>query len=169
MLRLQDKRTIKRIMAFALTLSVVPAVAQESGGVVSGTLNGKTVTCQIWPMQSDFGRFGDTFTVSIMTGPCDGDEGRGQITLGFEQTSGSKDSLEIRIPGQGDSPDLYGGTDTGATLELLSASEEGGFLSLSGKVTTQVGPSDDRGRTIDLPASRELEVNFSGVIEGLGD
>jgi class 3 adenylate cyclase len=62
-----------------------------------------------------------------------------------------------------------GGIDTGATLELLSASEDGGFLSLSCKVSAQVGPSDDRGRTIDLSASRELEVSFSGVIEGLGD
>lgn len=168
-MRLQEKPTVKLIMAFALILSVVPAVAQEPGGVVSGTLSGKTVTCQIWPMQSDFGRFGSTLTVSIVTSPCEGDEGLGQIALGFEQTGGSTDSLEIRILGEGDSPDLYGGTDTGATLELLSASEDGGFLALTGKVTAQIGPSDDRGRTIDLSASQELEVSFSGVIEGLGN
>jgi hypothetical protein len=166
-MRLQEKQTIKLIMAFALTLSVVPAVAQEPGGVVSGTLKRNTVTCQIWPMQSDFGRFGNTLTVSMMTGPCECDGGRGQITLGFEQSGASTGSLEIRFLGQGDSADLYGGTDTGATLELLSASEEGDFLSLSGKVTAQVGPSDDRGRTIDLSASQELEVSFSGVIERL--
>ncbi|HSM28379.1 MAG TPA: hypothetical protein VK855_09795 [Thioalkalivibrio sp.] len=57
---------------------------------------------------------------------------------------------------------------TGATLQLLSASEESGFLSLSGNVSAQVGSSDDRGNTIDLSAARTLEISFSGVIEGLG-
>jgi hypothetical protein len=89
------------------------------------------------------------------------------LPLSFEQTGASIDSVEIRFFGQTDSPDLYGGTDTGATLELLTASEDGGFLSLSGKVIAQVGPSDDRGRTIDLSAARELEMSFSGVIEVL--
>ncbi len=92
----------------------------------------------------------------------------GQITLSFEKTGESIDAVEIRLFGQTDSPDLYGKTDAGAVLELLSASEDGGFLSLSGNVSAQVGPSDDRGRTIDLSAARELEMSFSGVIDGLG-
>jgi hypothetical protein len=166
-LRLQQRQFLKRSLAFALAISVVPALAQEPGGVFTGTLNGKPVTCQIWPMQSDFGSFGITLTVSIVTNPCEGEDGLGQIALSFEQTDASTDSLEIRLFGQTDSPDLYGGTDTGATLELLSASEDGGLLSLSGKVSAQVGPSDDRGRNIDLSAAQNLEMSFSGVIEAL--
>ena len=167
-MRHQERQILKRTLAFALAISAVPALAQEPGGVFTGTLNGNPVTCQIWPMQSDSGSFGNTFTVSIMTNPCEGDEGLGQIDLSFEQTGASIGSVEICLRGEGDSPDLYGGIDTGATLELLSASEDGGFLSLSGKVSAQVGPSDDRGRTIDLSAARELEISFAGVIEGLG-
>lgn len=159
---------MKRVLAVALTVLAVPALGQEPGGVFTGTLNGNPFTCEIWPMQSDFGSFGDTLTVSIMTNRCEGDESLGQIALSFEQTGETIGSVEIRLRGEGDSPDLYGGTETGATLEMLSASEESGFLSLSGNVSAQVGSSDDRGNTIDLSAARALEISFSGVIEGLG-
>lgn len=158
---------MKRISAFALAVLAVPALAQEPGGAFTGTLNGTPVTCQIWPMQSDFGRFGDTFTVSIMTNRCEGDAFPGQIALSFERTGETIGAVEIRLFGQADSPDRYGNTDTGATLGLLSASEEGGLLSLSGTVSAQVGASDDRGRTIDLSAAQKLEIRFSGVVEGL--
>jgi hypothetical protein len=150
-----------------MAILAVPALAQEPGGVFTGSLNGTAVTCRIWPMQSDFGSFGNTVTVSIVTNPCEGDAGLGQIALSFEQTGASIDLVEIRLRGQGGSPDLYGGTDTGATLELLSASEDGGLLALSGKVSAQVGPSANRGRTIDQSAARNLEISFSGVIDGL--
>ena len=83
------------------------------------------------------------------------------------QNRQANEAMEIRLFGQSGSPDHYGKADAGATLELLSASEDGGFLSLSGKVSAQVGPSDDRGRTIDLSAARKLELNFSGVIGSL--
>ena len=66
---------MKRILAFALALSAVPALAQAPGGAFTGTLDGTPVTCQIWPMQSDFGRFGTTLTVSIVTNRCEGGEG----------------------------------------------------------------------------------------------
>lgn len=158
---------MKRILAFALALSAVPALAQAPGGAFTGTLDGTPVTCQIWPMQSDFGRFGTTLTVSIVTNRCEGGEGPGQIALSFEKTGESIGAVEIRLLGQSGSPDHYGKADAGATLELLSASEDGGFLSLSGKVSAQVGPSDDRGRTIDLSAVRKLELSFSGVIGSL--
>jgi hypothetical protein len=105
--------------------------------------------------------------LSIWTNRCAGDESLGQIALSFEQTGETISSIEIRLQGEGDSHDLYGGTEAGATLELLSASEDGGFLSLSGNVSAQVGSSDDRGNTIDLSVARELEISFSGVIAGL--
>lgn len=87
--------------------------------------------------------------------------------LSFEQTGESIAPVEIRLVGAGDSPDLYGGTATGATLTLSSSSEDGDLLSLSGKVSAKVGTSGNRGRTINLSAARELEISFSGVIEGL--
>lgn len=158
---------MKRIQTFALVISAMPALAQEPGGVFTGTLNGNTVTCQIWPMQSDFGSFGTTLFVSIMTNRCEGDVGQGQISLSFQKTGESIDAVEVRVFGQTDSPDHYGKTDTGAAVELLSTSDDGGLLSLSGNVSALVGPSDDRGRTIDLSAARQLELSFSGVIEGL--
>lgn len=158
---------MKWISAFALTILAVPALAQEPGGALTGTLNGTLAACQIWPMQSDYGSFGDTLTVSIMTNRCEGGEFQGQIALSFERTGETIGAVEIRLFGQADSPDHYGNTDTGATLELLSASDEGGLLSLSGTVSAQVGPSDDRGRTIDLSAAQDLEISFSGVIESL--
>ena len=166
-MRHQKRQIMKRILAFALALSAVPALAQAPGGAFTGTLDGTPVTCQIWPMQSDFGRFGTTLTVSIVTNRCEGGEGPGQIALSFEKTGESIGAVEIRLLGQSGSPDHYGKADAGATLELLSASEDGGFLSLSGKVSAQVGPSDDRGRTIDLSAARKLELTFSGVIGSL--
>jgi hypothetical protein len=158
---------MKRIVAVALAILALPALAQEPGGGFTGTLNGNPVTCQIWPMQSDFSSFGNTLTISIMTNRCEGTEYLGQIALSFEKTGESIDAVEIRLFGHVDSPDRYGNTDTGATLVLLSVSEDGEFLSLSGTVSAQVGPSDDRGRTIDLSAAQELEISVSGVIEGL--
>ena len=103
----------------------------------------------------------------LLAAPHEGGEGPGQIALSFEKTGESIGAVEIRLFGQSGSPDHYGKAGTGATLELLSASEDGGFLSLSGKVSAQVGPSDDRGRTIDLSAARKLELTFSGVIGSL--
>ena len=116
---------MKRILAFALALSAVPALAQAPGGAFTGTLDGTPVTCQIWPMQSDFGRFGTTLTVSIVTNRCEGGGGPGQIALSFEKTGESIGAVEIRLFGQSGSPDHYGKADAGATLELLSASEDG--------------------------------------------
>lgn len=153
------------MMSLGLVLSVVPALAQAPGGSFKATLDGKPITCQIWPMQSDFLSVGNSRTVGIHANRCDGMAS--QITLGFEQTGESIDSVEIRIVGAGGTPDLYGGSGTGATLKLLSASENGDVLTLSGDVSAKVGTSENRGRTIDLSAVRELQINFSGVIEGL--
>ncbi len=69
--------------------------------------------------------------------------------------------------GAGGAPDLYGGSRTGATPKLISASENGDVLTLSGDVSAKVGPSENRGRTINLSAAQDLQINFSGVIEGL--
>jgi hypothetical protein len=160
-----QKRTItKPALAFVLAISALPALAQEAGGVFTGTLNGTPITCPLWPMQSDFLRSGNTLFLNIMTNRCEGIEGEGQISLSFEQTSESIGAVEIRLFGQTDGPNLYGKTDTGAMVELLSASEEGDFLTLSGAVSAQIGPSEDRGSTIDMSAPQALEVNFSGVI-----
>jgi hypothetical protein len=163
-LKHQKRKITKPALAFVLAISAVPALAQEPGGVFTGTLNGTPITCQFWPMQSDFVSFGDSLTVSIMTNRCEGDEYPSQIALSFEKTGEAINIVEIRLFGQTDSPDLYGGTDTGATVQLVSASEDGDFLTLSGEVTAQVGPSEDRGGTIDLSAPQALEVNFSGLI-----
>lgn len=158
---------MKWISAFALAILAVPALAQEPGGAVTGTLNGTPVTCQIWPMQSDYSSFGNTLGVSLMTNRCEGDAYQGQIALSFERTGETIGAVEIRLFGQVDSPDRYGNSDTGATLGRLSATGDGGLLSLSGTVSAQVGASDDRGRTIDLSAAQDLEISFSGVIESL--
>lgn len=158
---------MKWILAFAFALPAAPALAQEPGGTFTGTLDGNPMTCQIWPMQSDFSSFGNTLSISIMTNRCEGVEGLGQIALSFEKTGESIDSVEIRLRGEGDSADLYGGSETGATLQLDSASADDGFLSLSGNISARVGSSDNRGKTIDLSAARALEISFSGVIEGI--
>ena len=160
---------MKRISACALAfvLSIVPAFGTGTGGVFTAILDGSPMTCQIWPDQSDFHRFGNSRSVSIVSNRCEGVEA--QISLSFEQTGESISALEIRLDGVDGGLALFANTDTGATLEIISASEDGGFLSLSGNVSAQIGSSDDRGRTIDLSAARELEISFSGVIEGLGD
>ncbi len=163
-MRHHERQIMKRTLAFVLTIAAAPALAQELGGTFTGTLNGNAMTCQIWPTQSDFLRSGNTMMVSIMTNRCEGIEVQGQIALSFEQTGESIGSVEIRIFGQTDGPDLHSNTDTGATVELLSADEEADFLSLSGEMLAQVGPSQDRGSTIDLSAPQELEVRFSGAI-----
>lgn len=88
------------------------------------------------------------------------------LSISFEKTGDNTDNLEIRLRGQGAA--RYGGTATGAKLELLSASEDNGFLSLAGNVSAKVGPSADHGTTIDMTAAQELEISISGVIEVLG-
>lgn len=156
---------MKHVSAIAIALSAAPALAQEPGGAFTGTLDGNPISCQFWPDQSDFTGFGATRSVSIWISRCEG--GEGQLALGFEQAGEAADSVEIRLQGAGDSGDLYGDTDTGATVTITSASEEGGLLALSGRVAAQLGPSDDRGRTIDLSAPKALEGSFDGVIKAL--
>jgi len=151
-------------LAFVLAIPALPALAQEPVGAFTGTFNGTPITCQFRPSQSDFVRTGNTLTISIMTNPCEGFEDRRWIALSFEQTGESIGSVEIDLSGLNDVPKLYGKTDTGATVDLLSASEEGDFLTLSGEVSAQIGPSEDRGGTIDLSAPQALDGSLSGVI-----
>ena len=162
---LTEEIEMKHISAIVIALSAAPALAQEPGGTFTGTLDGSPITCQFWPDQSDFTSLGATRSVNIWTSRCEGDEG--QLTLGFEQVGEATASVEIRLQGAGDSGDLYGDTDTGATVAITSASEEGGLLALSGMVSARLGPSDDRGRTIDMSAPKALEGSFDGVLNAL--
>ncbi len=159
------KKTITALIVF-LAAGGAPALAQEPGGLVMGSLNGQPLNCQIWPMQSDFSGVGRTLTISVTANRCKGVEGLDTLSISFEKTGDSADNLEIRLRGQGIA--LYGGTNTGATLELLSTSEDDGFLSLAGNISAKIGPSDDHGTTIDMTAAQELEISISGVIEVLG-
>ncbi len=164
----------KRMIALLLTLAAMPAQALEPGGVIMGTLNGQPLNCQIWPMQSDFSGFGSTTSVSLFANHCKGVEGVDMVTLGFERTGETIGTVEIRLRGEGLA--LYGGTEagpemgaeTGAMLDLLTFSEDDGFLSLAGNVSAPVGPSGDHGNSIDLDAAQPLEISFSAVIEVLG-
>ena len=40
---------IRPMLALALSVLAAPALAQEPGGVVMGSLNGQPLNCQIWP------------------------------------------------------------------------------------------------------------------------
>lgn len=165
---------MKKLITAAL-LSVCAAATtalaeEQPGGIVEGMLNGRPLSCQIWPEQSDFSDFGIMTTISLAAYRCGGVEGIDTLSLGFEKTGNNADDLEIQLRGQGLA--LYGGTATGATLELLSVSEYDGFLSLSGNVSARVGPrvgpSDGNGTPIDMTTAQELEISISGVIEALG-
>ena len=156
----------KQMLALLLTLAAMPAQAQEPGGVIMGTLNGQPLNCQIWPMQSDFSGFGSTTSVSLFANHCKGVEGVDMVTLGFGRTGETIGTVEIRLRGEGLA--LYGGPETGAMLDLLTFSEDDGFLSLAGNVSAPVGPSGDHGNSIDLDAAQPLEISFSAVIEVLG-
>ncbi len=68
----QARQVMKWMISLCLVLSVVPALAQAPGGTFKATLDGKTVTCQIWPMQSDFLRAGNGRTVSTQANRCEG-------------------------------------------------------------------------------------------------
>ena len=147
-----------------LAAGSAPVWAQEAGGVVMGSLDDQPLNCEIWPMQSDFSGFGDTITISITAHKCTGLEGLNQISVSFEKTGNAIGSVEIRLRGQNET--LYSGTD--AIIELTSAHEQDGFLSLAGNVTAQLGTSSDHGSTIDISAARQLNISFSGIIEVLG-
>ena len=157
------KKTITALIVF-LAAGGAPALAQEPGGLVMGSLNGQPLNCQIWPMQSDFSGFGDTITISITAHKCTGLEELNQISVSFDKTGDAIGSVEIRLRGEGEA--LYSAPDS--ALELLLANEADGFLSLAGNVSTQVGPSADYGITIDTSAVRPLNISFSGIIEVLG-
>lgn len=94
-----DRQIAKQILTFVWAISAVPALAEEPGGTFTGTLNGALITYQLWPMQSDFGRFGNTITVSMMTNRCEGDQYLGQISLGFEKYGETINAVEIRLFG----------------------------------------------------------------------
>lgn len=62
---------MKRIFSLAFILPAVSALAQQPGGVFKATLDGKPLTCQVWPMQSDFLRTGSSQTVSMIANRCE--------------------------------------------------------------------------------------------------
>lgn len=159
-------RTI--IAAATLALSLLPSAAQEPGGTIVGTFEGQDVSWRINTMQSDFSG-NDTYrTVSIMGWKGSQPAGLGQIMIGFELRQDGTERPEIRLLTPTGTPDYYGNEDTGAIVEITSVSENDGFLSLSGTLTTRLGSSDDHGRTLDMTKPAALELTFEGVVEVLG-
>lgn len=159
-------RTI--IAAAALAFSLLPAAAVEPGGTIAGTFEGQDVSWSINTMQSDFSG-NDTYrTVSIMGWKGSQPAGLGQIMIGFELRQDGTELPEIRLLTPKGEADYYGNEDTGAIVEITSVSEDDGFLSLSGTLTTRLGLSDDFGKTLDMTKPATLELTFEGGVEVLG-
>jgi hypothetical protein len=147
---------------------VTPAQAQKPGGTITGTLDGKPLTCQINASNSDFSGSGDALMITITAYPCTGAAELRIVRVSFTKEEKSTSRHEVRLLQRNKKPDLYSDTRRGASVELTSMKEDDGFLSLTGSVTAKLGPSSDRGTTIDLTAPLALQLSFKGVVEVLG-
>lgn len=158
---------ILKIASVVFTLAATPVFAQETGGTVTGTLNGQEVEWRIDPSQSDFSGFSGMRTISLYAKPINAPDNVGVITIGFETNNNSASSPEaIIFAGKGSF--VHIAREDNAKITLTREEENDGFLVLEGALSGTLSKTSDYGRTIDETDTYDLKVEFSGVVEVLG-
>lgn len=159
-----------KIASLVLTLAASPVLAQETGGTITGTLNGQKAEWRIDPSQSDFSGFSGFSgmrTISLYAKPINAPDNVGVLTIGFETNNNSASSPEaIIFAGKGSF--VHIAHEDNAKITLTREEENDGFLVLEGSFSGTLSKTSDYGRTIDETDTYDLKVEFSGVVEVLG-
>lgn len=145
----------------AVAALVSPAMAQDTTGIIIGTLDGASASWTFSAAQSDF--FWDTSYASIsLTGwPEVAPDGFAMISIGFGLQQGSPENPEVLLLPRGDGPALFG---RDIEIKLTEAGMEGGVLRLSGSLSAVLGQTTNQGTSVDMSAPRQIDLTFDGVI-----
>jgi len=158
-------------MAMVLMALALPARAEE-GGEAKLTVGGEEHAFVLNAEQSDWSGSSAFTSVNIWTFASDA-ETRAKFpsfTLGFEIQGGEARAAELRLNrASGDAIErLYGEPDAGGLVVQLDKIEsQDSLLSLSGSFTSDVGPSENAGRDIDLSDPLPVSGRFSVTLEKL--
>lgn len=141
--------------------SALPAMAQETAGTISGTLDGAPVIWTFSAAQSDFLWGTSLASISLMGWPDAAPEGFAMISIGFGLQQGSPANPEVLLMPRGDGLALFG---RDIEITLTEAGIEGEALRLSGSMSGVLGQTSDYGANVDMSAPRQIDLTFDGVI-----
>lgn len=144
--------------ALALCLCASSALA-ESGGTITGTIDGQPITWELAASQSDWNDYG----VSMMGRKPQSAVAVGSIMIGFQKDADRFQLPEVRLLG----PDAghAGGEDEGVSVRIERWEADGETLSLAGAIvgpvyliTNMVGPE------LDTTSGHALDLTFEVTI-----
>lgn len=160
-------------MAFVIGLAAAPAVADEPGGRITGTIGDRPVTVEIWRAQSDAYGDADRGGVSIYTRHIDPDEGFGRLSLGFEGTFTDPFNIELSIASVGTDPKphvngYWEADQEDLTLRIARSEVRDDLLAIRGTVSGELlfQPQGDRAAPASaLSDSLSVTLDFDARLE----
>jgi hypothetical protein len=148
-----------RIVAAAGTAAAVVAAAPaaaEEGGVVEPVIGAEEFRFPLQASQSDWSGSADWASVSIRARPVDEAAWARfkALSLSFDYAGGAVSTPELRllrVVGEGEMQRLYAEAEAGGLEVTVDRAEaQGDFLTVEGRFSAEMGPSEDYGRTVDL-------------------
>ncbi|MFD1342180.1 hypothetical protein [Litorisediminicola beolgyonensis] len=155
------------MLAAPLVLLAGASAAQESG-TLALDIGGASRSYTLWSEQSDWSGWGEppavSGSVNIYARPEEGGGTFATFTLGLDLMSGAVNGAEASLLSlsDGETTRYFSTDDQGAlAVELSELSVDGEFLSISGSLSGQMGPSPDFGRTVDLSEPLAISGEFA--------
>lgn len=153
-------RDMFRISRSAIAICLFASAAfAESGGTITGTIDGQPETWRLSASQSDWNDYG----VSLMGRRPESPVEVGTIMIGFQKDAGRFQVPEVRLLGSDASH--AGGEDEGVSVRVERWETDGETLSLAGAVvgpvyliTNMVGPE------LDTTSGHQLDLTFDLTI-----
>lgn len=167
---------VGRIAAAGLAAAIVAgasAATAESGGEFEVAIGAEAFRFPLQPGQSDWSGRPGWISVSLRARPADEAAWARfrSLALGFEYAGGAVSLQELtllRVSGEGELQRLYAEAEAGGLEVTVDRAEiDGDVLTLEGRFSAETGPSEDRGRTIDLADPLPVAGSFAATVPRL--
>lgn len=141
-------------------LLALPALADEPGGLVTGSFGDKSLELTVAPELSDATIVGNYADASFLAMQMEGDQGPVNLTLTINGELPNPGEMELTIIFARDMGRNWSGDQDSLTLVLDEFAPGAGFVALKGTLTGQVsgGPTSD---------TRPVAFSFDTRIEAL--